>query len=88
MPPLPSGDAVPAGVVAADMLEGERVRDAYGAEVGVIEDVMIDLALGRAAYAVIALADPMDRQLTVPWSALTHDPVRGGFELAAEAGKS
>ena len=49
MPPLPSGDAVPAGVVAADMLEGERVRDAYGAEVGVIEDVMIDLALGRAA---------------------------------------
>ena len=88
MVPLPSGEAVPPGVMAADMLEGERVRDAQGAEVGVIEDVMIDLAMGRAAYAVIALAGSMDRQLTVPWSALTHDPVRGGFDLAPEAANS
>ena len=72
-------------VVAADTLEGEKVVDARGQDLGTIEDLMIDVQTGTVACAVVACSFPGgDRLVAVPWKALTRDPARGCFVLDAE----
>lgn len=74
-------------ILAADTLEGERVLDADGREVGQIADLMIDVERGVVASAVIAFRGPAGEELrAVPWRALTLDPERRGFVLAAARG--
>jgi sporulation protein YlmC with PRC-barrel domain len=73
-----------AAIAPADSLEGARIVDADGAEVGVIEDLMLDARGGRVAYVVMSLAAPRDGQVVaVPWAALAHDGERRCFVLDA-----
>lgn len=72
-------------VVAAESLEGEKVVDAHGEDLGTIEDLMIDVERGTIACAVVACSFPGGDQLVaVPWNALTRDPGRRCFVLDAE----
>ncbi len=72
--------------VPAETIEGGKVVDANGENLGVIEDVMIDVNRGAIACAVMACTFPGqgDRLLAVPWSALRRDPARGCFVLDAD----
>ncbi len=73
-----------AAITPADSLEGARIVDAGGTDVGVIEDLMLDAGAGRVAYVVMSLAAPRDGQVVaVPWTALTHDAERRCFVLDA-----
>ena len=74
-------------VVAADALEGGRVVNRAGEELGTIEEIMIDVQRGRVAYAVMSCGgfmDVGDRFFAIPWSALTLDASRHCFVLDAE----
>ena len=75
----------PPEVVAADSLEGEKVVDARGEDLGTIEDLMIDVEQGAIACAVMSCTFPGgDKLVAVPWSALRRDAARGCFVLDAE----
>ena len=76
-----------ARVVAADTLEGDRVVNRAGEELGTVEEIMIDVQRGTVAYAVVscgATAARGDPLFAVPWSALTRDPARHRFILDLE----
>ena len=65
-----------------DSLDGGRVVDAEGSDVGIIEDLMIDAQRGEICYVVMSLAAPRgDQVVAVPWAALTHDAARRCFVI-------
>jgi sporulation protein YlmC with PRC-barrel domain len=69
-------------VAAADTLGGGQVVDARGAQVGTIEDLMIDTQRGAIAYAMMSVSSARgDALVAVPWSALSHDPERHRFVI-------
>jgi hypothetical protein len=70
--------------VAAELLEGGRVVDPAGQALATIEDVMVDLAAGTIAYALLDGADA--GKFAVPWQALKPDPARECYVLDAPAG--
>jgi sporulation protein YlmC with PRC-barrel domain len=81
------GTALPAEVVAASSLEGETVLDSAGETVGEIEEIMLDVAGGRVAYAVLAVGGFLgigEKYFPVPWSALTRDTARKCFVLGID----
>ena len=63
-------------IMASGTLEGDRVVNLSGEELGKIKDVMIDVPHGRVAYAVLSFGGILglgDKLFAVPWSALTLD---------------
>jgi hypothetical protein len=70
--------------VAAELLEGGRVVSPAGQPLGTIEDVMVDLAAGTIAYALLDGAGA--GRFAVPWEALKPDPARECYVLDAPAG--
>jgi sporulation protein YlmC with PRC-barrel domain len=74
-------------VTAAESLEGDRVVNSLGEDLGTIEDIMIDVPRGTVAYAVISRGRFLgigDRLFAIPWSALTQDAGRRCFVLDAD----
>jgi sporulation protein YlmC with PRC-barrel domain len=74
-------------VMAADTLEGDRVVNPRGEELGTIEEIMIDVQRGSVAYAVMSCGGFMglgDKLFAIPWSALTLDADRHCFVLDAD----
>jgi sporulation protein YlmC with PRC-barrel domain len=70
------------GIAPAEALEGGRIVDSAGAEVGVIQDLMLDTQRGSIAYVVMSLAAPRgDQVVAIPWAALTHDAGRHCFVI-------
>ena len=71
-------------VMAADTLEGDRVVNGAGEDLGKIRDIMIDVPNGRVAYAVLSSGGMLgigDRLFAVPWSAMMLDADRHCFVL-------
>ena len=62
-------------VLAADTLTGDKVVNHQKEDLGKIEHLMIDLADGRIAYAVLSFGG------AIPWSALKVDTVEKQFIL-------
>src|SRR6476619_4864133 len=63
-------------VLAADTLTGDKVVNHQKEDLGKIEHLMIDLANGRIAYAVLSFGGFLgmgDKLFAIPWSALTVD---------------
>src|SRR3569623_2906303 len=63
-------------VMAADTLQGDKVVNPKGENLGKIEDIMIDVASGRVAYAVLSFGGILgigDKLFAIPWHALTLD---------------
>jgi sporulation protein YlmC with PRC-barrel domain len=71
-------------VVTADALEGEAVVDAFGAALGTIEDIVIDVARGTITHALVATG--VGAPVKVPWTALRRDASRRCFVLAPATG--
>jgi hypothetical protein len=70
--------------VAAELLEGGQVVDPAGQPLGTIEDIMVDLAAGTIAFAV--LDGRGAGRFAVPWQALKPDLSGECFVLDAPAG--
>ena len=75
-------------VMAADTLEGDRVVNRQGEDLGDIQDIMVDVQRGCVAYAVMScggIPGVGDKRFAIPWHALTLDAGRNCFVLDAQA---
>jgi hypothetical protein len=71
-------------ILAARTMTGDPVRNPAGDHLGKIEDIMLDVASGRIAYAVMSFGGFMgigDKFFAVPWSALRIDTGEHEFVL-------
>jgi sporulation protein YlmC with PRC-barrel domain len=71
-------------IMAADTLEGDKVVNAAGEDLGEITDIMIDVPSGRVAYAVLSFGGFLgmgDKLFAIPWQALQLDPENKCFIL-------
>lgn len=71
-------------VMAADTLQGDKVLNLQGEDLGTIEDIMLDVGSARIAYAVLSFGGILgmgDKLFAIPWSALTMDADRKCFVL-------
>lgn len=71
-------------VLSADTLTGDKVVNLQNEDLGKIEHLMIDLANGRVAYAVLSFGGFLgmgDKLFAIPWSALKVDTVEKRFIL-------
>ncbi len=74
-------------VMAADTLEGDKVVNRQGQDLGTIQDIMIDVQRGRVAYAVLSCGGFLgigDKLFAIPWGALTLDADRHCFVMDAD----
>ncbi len=71
-------------VLSADTLTGDKVVNPQNEDLGTIEHLMIDLASGRVAYAVLSFGGFLgmgDKLFAIPWSSLSVDTVEKRFVL-------
>ena len=71
-------------VMAADTLEGNKVVNADGDNLGDIEHIMLDVPSGRVAYAVLSFGGFLgmgDKLFAIPWHALILDADNKCFVL-------
>jgi sporulation protein YlmC with PRC-barrel domain len=71
-------------LMGADTLMGNDVYNADGEDLGEIKELMIDMASGRIAYAVLSFGGLLgmgDKLFAVPWAALTLDTTNKRFTL-------
>ncbi|WP_432540242.1 PRC-barrel domain-containing protein, partial [Kineococcus sp. SYSU DK024] len=63
-------------LMGADTLEGDRVVNTRGEDLGKITDNMLDVQRGRIAYAVLSVGGFLgigDKLFAVPWGAMALD---------------
>ena len=71
-------------VMDAATLDGDNVVNSAGEDIGKIEAIMLDVAAGRIAYAVLSFGGFFgigSKLFAIPWSALTLDAVEHRFLL-------
>ncbi len=69
-------------LISADQVSGTAVYDPRGEKLGSVEDVMIDKASGRIAYAVLSFGGFLgigDKHHPLPWGTLKYDQTLGGY---------
>ena len=69
-------------LIAAKQVQGTTVYNTGLEKVGAIEDVMIDKATGRIAYAILSFGGFLgigDRYYPLPWEKLTYNTEIGGY---------
>jgi sporulation protein YlmC with PRC-barrel domain len=73
----PSGN-----LIAAHQVQGTSVYNTTLEKLGTIEDIMIDKASGRIAYAVLSFGGFLgigDRSYPLPWEKLSYNKELGGY---------
>lgn len=73
-------------LMTAGTLVGDKVVNRQGETLGSIDEIMLDVTLGRVAYAVMAAGGFMglgEKLFAIPWNALTLDTDRKCFVLDA-----
>lgn len=71
-------------VYGTTTLTGASVHNQAGESLGRIEDIMIDVSLGRIAYAVLSFGGLFgigNKYFILPWSALEFDESKNEFSL-------
>jgi len=71
-------------VMSASTLEGDDIVNREGEKLGELDEVMLDVATGRIAYAVLSTGGFLglgDKLFAIPWRALTLDPENHCFIL-------
>src|SRR5581483_6177035 len=71
-------------VLSASTLEGDRVVNGAGEDIGKIDEIMIDTPTGRVAYAVLSFGGFMgmgNKLFAIPWSLLSLDEENHVFRL-------
>jgi hypothetical protein len=73
----PSGN-----LIAAHQVQGTSVYNTALEKLGAVEDIMIDKASGRIAYAVLSFGGFLgigDRSYPLPWEKLSYSKELGGY---------
>lgn len=63
-------------VLSASSLEGDKIKNSAGDDLGKLEDLMLDTRSGRIAYGVVSFGGFLgigDKLFAVPWSAFQVD---------------
>jgi sporulation protein YlmC with PRC-barrel domain len=63
-------------VLSASSLNGDRVRNSGGEDLGTLKEIMIDLESGRIAYGVLSVGGFLgmgDKLFAIPWSSFKVD---------------
>ncbi len=71
-------------VLSASTLEGDRVLNSAGEDLGKVDDLAIDLATGRVAYLVLSYGGVLgigNKLFAVPWGAVRIDEDEKAFVL-------
>lgn len=71
-------------LMTASTLEGDKVVNRQGEDLGEIDEIMLDVPSGRIAYAVMASGGFLgigNKLFAIPWSALTLDTDNKCFVL-------
>ena len=71
-------------VLGASTLNGDKVRNSAGEEIGKIDEIMIDIPSGRVAYAVLSFGGVMgmgNKLFAVPWRKFKVDEDEKCFVL-------
>jgi sporulation protein YlmC with PRC-barrel domain len=71
-------------VMSAGTLEGDRVKNPAGEDLGKVEEIMLDVPSGRVAYAVLSFGGFLgmgNKLFAIPWEALTLDEAEKQFIL-------
>jgi hypothetical protein len=69
-------------LIGSSKVEGTRVFNQSGDELGKIHEVMIDKVSGQVAYAVMSFGGVLglgEKYCPLPWSALKYDTALGGY---------
>jgi sporulation protein YlmC with PRC-barrel domain len=69
-------------LIAAKQVQGTDVYDTALEKLGSVEDVMIDKATGRVAYAILSFGGFLgigDRYYPLPWEKLVYNTEIGGY---------
>ena len=85
-----SSDGPGPEVMDATTLTGDSVVNAAGENLGTIEAIMLDVASGRVAYAVLSFGGFLGlgaKLFALPWTALTLDAAEKRFVLDASKEK-
>jgi sporulation protein YlmC with PRC-barrel domain len=74
-------------LIAASQIRGATVYNAALEELGVLDDIVIDKADSRIAYAVVTIGGLLGMRHTyypLPWQKLRHDSEMGGYIVDVE----
>jgi sporulation protein YlmC with PRC-barrel domain len=74
-------------LATANALLGDKVVNSRNEPLGTVTELVLDTALGRLAYAVVALGGFMgvgEQLFVIPWSALVRDAANRRFLLDAD----
>ena len=77
-------------IMAADTLEGDKVFNNAGDELGEIKNIMIDVPNGRVAYAVLSFGGFLgmgNKLFAIPWDVLQLDTESKCFVLDVDREK-
>jgi sporulation protein YlmC with PRC-barrel domain len=69
-------------LIAAQKVQGASVYNAALEKLGTVEDIMIDKASGRIAYAILSFGGFLgigDRYYPLPWERLHYSAELGGY---------
>jgi sporulation protein YlmC with PRC-barrel domain len=76
--------------IKADRVEGTEVYNTQGEHLGEVEDVIIDKASGKVAYAVMSFGGFLgigEKYHPIPWSMLSYDTGKHGYVVPLDRGK-
>ena len=71
-------------LISADKVEGTRVYNRAGDQLGTVDDVMLGKRSGKVAYAVMSFGGFLgigERYHPLPWNVLTYDEDKGGYVI-------
>jgi len=77
-------------VLSTSAIIGDSVVNRTGESLGKIEELMLDLEMGRVAYAVLSFSgspDMNDKLFAIPFEALKLDATREHFTLDVDQNK-
>jgi hypothetical protein len=69
-------------LIGANKVEGTKVFNRSGEELGKIHEIMINKLSGQVAYAVMSFGGVLglgEKYCPLPWSSLTYDTSLGGY---------
>ena len=79
-----NGNGPGPALMGADTLLGNDIFNRQGESLGDIKEIMIDIATGKVAYAVLSFGGLLglgNKLFAVPWGALTLDTLNKRFTL-------
>lgn len=76
--------AASSSLVLMDRVQGARVVNAQGVDLGKIDDIAVDMPSGRAVYAILSYGGFMslgNKRFAVPWDMLRYNTEHDAFVI-------